>query len=292
MPEKLNVLICTGKLSMEHDNQNRSFRLHGELLTTLLEATGRFRVRVLEEFRGIGDELLDRYDVALINYEGRRDYFSAPDPLGRTTDEALVRFVREKGRGMVFFHSSVVQDPAWDIPHEFIEMRGVDLNPAICVRRRPLSEDIVHTTEPRHPITEGIPSQWSVLNDDMLTGATLLPGTQVLLTVFDSVEPYRAANWPPPNVPVDIPAGGIEELLGMNSDQPLAWINDYGAGRCYSMMLGHDVDTFRREPFMTMLVRGVEWAGSGEVTLGLPERSGENRLNMWPYYAGDRSHFD
>ncbi|HET9126132.1 MAG TPA: ThuA domain-containing protein [Solirubrobacteraceae bacterium] len=292
MTDRLNVLIATGKMSAEHDNRNRSFRLHGELLTTLLESTGRFRVRVLEEFRGIGEELLDRFDVALINYEGRRDYFSAPEGFGATTDAALLRFVREQGRGIVWFHSSVVQDPRWDFPSAFVRMRGVDLNPAVGVRRRPLSEDIVHTSEPRHPISEGIPAQWAVLNDDMLTGATVLPGTRVLLTVFDSVEPYRAANWPPANVPVDIPAGGIEELLGMNTHQPLAWINDYGAGRSFSMMLGHDVDTFRREPFMTMLVRGVEWAGSGEVTLGPPARSGENRLNMWPYYAGDRSHFD
>lgn len=287
MTDKLNVLICTGKVSMEHDNQNRSFRLHQELLTTVLEATGRFRVRVLEEFRGIGDELIDRFDVILINYEGRRNYFDPPEGFGPTTSDAFLRFVRDRGRGIVFFHSSSVQDPAWDFPHEFIEMRGVDLNPRTGVRRRPSSEDVVHTAEPRHPITEGLPSTWAVLNDDLLTGSTVLPGTTVLLTVLDSVEPYLATNWPPPNFAVEIPEGGVEQLLGMNTHQPLAWINEYGAGRCYSLMLGHDVDTFRREPFMTMLVRGVEWAASGEVTLGPPARSGENRLNMWPYYAGD-----
>ena len=292
MTEKLDVLLCAGKMSTEHDNQHRSFRLHTELLSTLLEATGRFRVRVLEEFRGIGDELLDRFDVVLINYEGRRDYFSPPEGFGQTTSDALLRFVREGGRGIVFFHSSVVQDPSWDFPQEFIEMRGVDLNPSTGVRRRPGSEDVVHTTEPRHPITEGVPDEWAVLNDDLLTGSSVLPGAQVLLTVFDSVDRYRATNWPPPNFPVEIPAGGLDDLLGMNTDQPLAWINEYGTGRCFCMMLGHDVDTFRREPFMTMLVRGVEWAGTGEVTLGPPARSGENRLNMWPYYAGDSSRWE
>ena len=43
---------------------------------------------------------------------------------------------------------------------------------------------------------------------------------------------------------------------------------------------------------MTLLVRGVEWAATGEVTLGPPERTGAARWRVWPYYAGDPSRFD
>jgi hypothetical protein len=43
---------------------------------------------------------------------------------------------------------------------------------------------------------------------------------------------------------------------------------------------------------MTLLVRGVEWAATGEVTLGPPVRTGEARWRLWPYYAGDASRFD
>ena len=52
---KIDVLLATGRVTVEHDNEFRSFRHHTSMLTTLLESTGRFRVRVLEEFRGIGD---------------------------------------------------------------------------------------------------------------------------------------------------------------------------------------------------------------------------------------------
>ena len=79
-PGKIDVLIATGRVTVEHDNEFRSFRHHTTMLTTLLEATGRFRVRVLEEFRGIGDELLDRFDVVLVMYEGRDDYHSGGMP--------------------------------------------------------------------------------------------------------------------------------------------------------------------------------------------------------------------
>ena len=81
---KIDVLLATGRVTVEHDNEFRSFRHHTTLLTTLLEATGRFRVRVLEEFRGVGDELLDRFDVVLVMYEGRDDYVSVADGFGDT----------------------------------------------------------------------------------------------------------------------------------------------------------------------------------------------------------------
>ena len=95
---------------------------------SLLESTGRFRVRVLEEFRGIGDELLDRFDAVLVMYEGRDDYHSVAEGFGTTTERALLRFVREKGRGIVWFHGSSVQEPDWGWPEEFDRMRGASLS--------------------------------------------------------------------------------------------------------------------------------------------------------------------
>ena len=58
-PGKIDVLLATGRVTVEHDNEFRSFRHHTGMLTTLLESTGRFRVRVLEEFRGIGVRIED-----------------------------------------------------------------------------------------------------------------------------------------------------------------------------------------------------------------------------------------
>ena len=144
----------------------------------------------------------------------------------------------------------------------------------------------------RDRITAGLDAEWAVVNDDVLTGARMDPSAQVLLTVFDDVDSYRRAGWPNAHTPVVIPPGGLEELNGMNTDQPLAWVNEWGAGRSFCLTLGHDWDTFRKVPFMTLLVRGVEWAATGAVTLGPPERTGPARWRLWPYYAGDPSRFD
>ena len=143
---KLDVLIATGRVTVEHDNEFRSFRHHTTMLTTLLESTGRFRVRVLEEFRGIGDELLDRFDVVLVMYEGRDDYHSVAEGFGATTEQALLRFVRDRGRGIVWFHGSSVQEPDWGWPEEFDRMRGASLSRETGLRPRPQGE-VVGTSD-------------------------------------------------------------------------------------------------------------------------------------------------
>jgi hypothetical protein len=60
-PPKLQVLIITGQNG--HD-----WRGTTPVLKKELEDTGRFEVRVTEEFRGAGPETLAPYDVVVVNY--------------------------------------------------------------------------------------------------------------------------------------------------------------------------------------------------------------------------------
>ena len=282
---RLDVLVLAGQMTAEHDNPDRSFRLHHQLLTTVLESTGRFRVRVTEEVHGLSAEMLDRYDVVIIVHEGREHYHRIPDGLGATTDASLLELVHDKGRGIVWFHSSFVQEPEWGWPSEYAEMRGAALQTARSLRKVPAQESVVQTVETRHAITEGLPGSWSVTNDDLLVPVELLPGAQALVTVHDDVAVYPQEGWPPAHVPIDVPAGGVGQLPGIGEQQPLIWINEWGAGRSFTCTLGHDIDTFRRMPFLPLLVRGTEWAATGEVTLPLPDRTGAHRFVPWPYYS-------
>ena len=58
---KIQALIITGQNG--HD-----WRATTPVLRKLLEDTGRFEVRVTEEFRGAGPETLALYDVVILNY--------------------------------------------------------------------------------------------------------------------------------------------------------------------------------------------------------------------------------
>ena len=285
MPDTLNVLILSGHMTREHDNEFRSFRAHNQWLTTVLEDTGRFRVRVIEDPRGLGADVIDRYDVVIVVFEGRDGFFDKGVGFGPVTDAALLKFVHDDGKGMVWFHGSAAQEPDWGYPDEYNVMRGSTMTVATGLRPRPWGEALLHTTEPRHPITDGITATWTVTGDDILTGVQAEDSAQVLLTVFDDLEAYeKAPMWPMKHYPVAIPPEGIAGLPGINTHQPIAWINEYGAGRSFTITIGHDIDTFRRIEFIRMFPRGVEWAATGEVTLNGPDRRGERRFLPWPYY--------
>ena len=60
--DKLNILLVTGLVTAEHQG-----RIMKEKLRDLLEATGRFNVVIVEEFRNITPEFLEPYDAILIN---------------------------------------------------------------------------------------------------------------------------------------------------------------------------------------------------------------------------------
>ncbi len=190
----LNVLILSGHMTIEHDNEHRSFRQHNQWLTTLLEDTGRFKVRVVEDPRGLGAEIIDKYDVVIVVFEGRDGYHDKAVGFGAETDAALLRFVHDDGKGIVWFHGSAAQEDSWGYPEEYNVMRGAKLSAyETGLRPRPWGEALLKTAEPRHPITEGINATWTVTGDDILTGVQLYEGAQVLLTTFDDLEAYENA---------------------------------------------------------------------------------------------------
>ncbi len=284
MTDVLNALILSGHMTHEHDNEFRSFRTHNQWITTLLEDTGRFRVRVVEDPRGLSAEIIDKYDVVIVVFEGRDGYHDKAVGFGAETDAALLRFVSQ-GKGIVWFHGSAVQEDDWGYPEEYNVMRGAKLSVATGIRPRPWGEALLRVAEPGHAITEGITKPWTVTGDDILTGVQLYEGAQVLLTTFDDLESYENAPvWPMSHYPVAIPPEGLAGMAGINTDQPLAWINEYGAGRSFTITIGHDIDTFRRIEFIRMFPRGVEWAATGDVTLTGPDRRGDRRVLPWPYY--------
>jgi type 1 glutamine amidotransferase len=246
-------------------------------------------VRVVEDPRGLPASVIDKYDVLIVVFEGRDGYHDIATGFGAETDAAILRFVHDEGKGIVWFHGSAAQEDRWGYPEEYNVMRGAKLSAwETGLRPRPWGEALLRTAEPRHPITEGINETWTVTGDDILVGVQMYEGAQVLLTTFDDLEAYeKAPVWPMSHYPVDIPPEGIAALPGINTDQPLAWINEYGAGRSFTITIGHDIDTFRRIEFIRMFPRGVEWAATGEVTLTGPDRRGDRRINPWPYYNGE-----
>jgi type 1 glutamine amidotransferase len=54
--------------------------------------------------------------------------------------------------------------------------------------------------------------------------------------------------------------------------EPVVWVSHYGKGRVCENVLGHDVAAMQDKGFQALLVRGVEWAATGEVHSSPPQR--------------------
>jgi type 1 glutamine amidotransferase len=240
-PSKIQVLILTGQ--HVHD-----WRGTTPVLKKILEDTGKFEVRVNEEFRGAGPETLAPYDLVVVNYYNR----GAQDRWGERANSALEQFVRS-GKGLVLYHLAVGAFDGWT---EYEKMSGGNWRPnnGHHSARHDFTVDIKDTT---HSITQGLKA-FTVKNDELYANLRWQPeGTyRVLATAYDDHALYNGRARQP------TPGPGIH--------QPILWTTDYGKGHVFITALGHDGDNVRQMGFAVTFARGAEWAATGKVTLPIP----------------------
>ena len=56
------------------------------------------------------------------------------------------------------------------------------------------------------------------------------------------------------------------QFRGSGRSEPIMFVTDFGRGRGFCLLFGHDVAAMRNPGFRTLLVRGTEWAARGTVT--------------------------
>jgi type 1 glutamine amidotransferase len=275
--EKLKILLVGGLITVEHQG-----RLITARLRELLEATGRFEVVYTEEIRNITPEFLEPYDALFIDYDGKFFPTEHARRFGEQTEKCIYDFVAQ-GKGIVFYHSTVWVDHDW--PDEWRKLLGGYCDMTMGGRRCPKDDHFIEIMDPDSPITKDIDAKWMNVFDDLFAPVLIHPeaDVHVLASIYDDIENYKVPWWPPAHHPVEIPDGKLENLPGVNEYAPCIWTNKYGKGRVFVTSIGH-WEALDRFNFITMLVRGTEWAASGEVTLERPNRSGDNRLKLFPYY--------
>jgi type 1 glutamine amidotransferase len=253
---KLQALIITGQNG--HD-----WRGTTPLLRKLLEDTGRFEVRISEEFRGAAPETLAPYDLVILNYfDGRKPSLR----WGERADHALLDYVRS-GKGLVIYHFSIAAFDGWT---EFEKLSAGNWRPnnGHHSARHDFRVDIVDSD---HPITRGLKKTFPQMNDELYANLKWQPaGTfHVLATAWDDHALYNGKAKQP------VPGAGL--------DQPMLWTVDYGKGRVFVTALGHDGAAVANQAFITTFTRGAEWAATGAVTIAPPpEMRLEQRIAAGP----------
>ncbi|NBC36417.1 ThuA domain-containing protein [Novosphingobium sp. FSY-8] len=264
--KRVRVLIISGQNSYEHDWTGVN-----NMLRTMMQDTGRFDVRVTEDFDHGDLATLKSYDVVLLNYSSRWNY---ADPTQHVWSDAafqaLYQYVREGG-GLVAYHSSFT----WgrDIP-EYRKLVGAVMIPGES-RRAPPGSFPIRLVDRTHPITAGLREVIWTYNDDMYTNMRMDPDAHihVLATARDASADYAPKLMSNKYDPAAYAPDKLKAMKGIDADHPQLWTADYGKGRVFAITVGHDEVSLHFPGLQSLIMRGTEWAATGKVTLPIPDEA-------------------
>ncbi|MBI5688331.1 MAG: PmoA family protein [Verrucomicrobia bacterium] len=165
------------------------------------------------------------------------------------TRTAYLDFIRG-GKGLVVVHAGASSFYDWP---EYHRAGGASWKLGETHHGKPC-EFTVKFTDPAHPITRGL-------------------------------EPFRTTDelWMKPGIH---PAA---KVLATGEDQPLAVTTAFGKGRGFALLLGHNGAFMATPGFQSLLLRGTEWAATGDVTLAAPKPAGADAVlkELAAYRFGD-----
>ena len=247
-PPKIAVLIITGQ-------NGHNWRGTTPLLRKALEDTGKFEVRVTEEFRGAGPETLAPYDLVVLNYfeRGRPEL-----RWGEKANAAFLDYVRS-GKGVVVYHFSMAAFDGWT---DYEKLSGGNWRPNNGHHSAP-HNFVVDIKDQEHPITKGLKLSFPQQNDELYANLRWQPAGSyhVLATATDDHALYAASR---------TDSRAPQPLEGASANEPMLWTTEVGKGRVFVTALGHDVEQVQTPAFVTTFTRGAEWAATGKVTLPIP----------------------
>jgi type 1 glutamine amidotransferase len=186
---------------------------------------------------------LAKYDVLLLNYRDTKKGAQAnPDSVWTEENKTAFADAVRNGKGLVVYHhasSAFVGDNALDKEFEKVIAGGW---------RRQGNHGKMHefTVTPRnkeHPITKGV-KEFNHGRDELYQNSVITPGSEILVTAHSDLK---------------------KDPKNTGKDEPIVWVATYGKGRVCENVLGHDVEAMQSSTgFRHLLIRGVEWAATGD----------------------------
>ena len=262
--EPVKTLIVTGQ-------NNHNWQVSHVVMKQILENSGLFTVDFAispskgEDMSGF---VLDfkPYGLVVLDYNG--------DAWPEETNRRFLDFV-QNGGGIVVYHAADNAFANWPEFNRIIalggwEGRNENAGPYVYWLDGQLIQDpspgnggshgkqheyVLNSRNLEHPVTKGLPAQWKHAQDelyDRMRG----PGNikDLLYTAFSD-----------------------KDTGGSGREEPLIFTVDYGKARIFHTMLGHAGSTVENSPamqctgFQVTLLRGSEWAATGNVTQKVPD---------------------
>lgn len=247
-PNTLRVLILSGR-------NNHDWRVSTPYLAKVLNDTNRFDVRIEEEPNGITPETLSPYDVLVSDYCGPR--------WPTVTENAVADFVRS-GKGLVIVHAAsypfvglpvlganqrrtTVIEPPWEEWKRMVGLYWVDQD-GVKTSHGARYTFKLKWKDPEHPILKGL-DDYYYATDEFYTKFGQLPDVDINVIATAHDEPSQR---------------------GTGKEEPVLITLQYGRGRVFHTILGHDRTALEEPGFAVTFARGAEWAATGQVTLLSP----------------------
>jgi type 1 glutamine amidotransferase len=228
--EKRRVLLLSGQ-------NNHNWRETTPRIREILEESGRFIVDVTTPPEGLTAEALEAYDVIISNWNTFTARYQAPREDGWSDEakKAYLDFVRN-GKGHVVIHAGSSSFYDWP-DYQQLVITGFKVGQT---DHGTLHTFPVRIDETDHPVTRGLKSFNTF--DELWHNAPIAEGGRVLASAFSSTE-----------------SGGSGKY------EPAVMVRQFGKGRSFTTLLGHDAKAMESKGFQTLLVRGTEWAATGKI---------------------------
>lgn len=198
-------------------------------------------VTVTEEAAMLADSAsMAHYDALVFNT--RRE--ALPDfgdlSLNAAEQNGLQEFIRS-GKGFLCLHIGTCRPKNWPEFHHITGggwITGTSFHP-------PYGEFTVTVCNPQHPVVQGV-SDFTT-RDELYMGLAFTEGNYVFIAADAADGTYP---WGPERRPTYMPGGTF----------PLGWTRQYGAGKVFVFLLGHDARSFQTPEFQQIMLNGVQWA--------------------------------
>ncbi|MEF8846243.1 MAG: DUF6807 family protein [Bacteroidales bacterium] len=238
-------LFCQSQ-DMQHEStqllvlsgsNNHNWQRTTPLLKNIYKGRGLFKVEITNQPDTLIYKDFNEFDVIVSNWN------SWPEKDVRwpeKVESGLLRYL-EEGGGLVFFHSSTSTFYTWP---EFDKIStGAWVEDTWHGKNSPVKVKIENQ---EHPITKGLSNFY--IFDELWINAKQNDRFQVLGSAIN------------------------EDALNKGyENQPAIAVSDYGKGRIFHTLLGHDTRAMRNTGFQTLMLRGTEWAATSRVSIPIPK---------------------
>jgi type 1 glutamine amidotransferase len=258
--KKIRVLLIDGQ-SMYHPHWPTFVEvLKAHLSEGNLFTVDHLRTPALEEDLSTFSPDFSKYDLVVSTFDGK-DWPEA-------TQKKFEAFV-QNGGGFVPVHAANNPFPNWAAYNEMIGLGGwggrneksgpyvymteagervVDYSPGPGGHHGKAHSYAVDIRVKDHPITKGLPTRWMHVKDEL----------------------YEKLRGPAKNLTILASAYASPDTGGSGRHEPILMTIQYGKGRVFHTVLGHDTDALNCIGFKVTFLRGCEWAATGKVTQPVP----------------------